>query len=36
MDAHKIVNAAEDDMGVLTCALAPHGASFSCTMPNGV
>jgi hypothetical protein len=36
MDARKIVNAREEEMGVLACRLAGVGASFTCTMPNGV
>jgi hypothetical protein len=36
MDARKIVNAQEEEMGVLGCRLAPGGASFTCAIPNGV
>lgn len=36
MDARKIVNGREEDMGVLGCRLVAGGASFTCTMPNGV
>jgi len=36
VDARKIVNAQEEEMGVLACRLAALGASFTCTMPNGV
>jgi len=36
LDARKIVNAREEEMGILACRLAPLGASFTCTMPNGV
>ena len=36
MDARKIVNAREEEMGVLACRLAALGAAFTCTMPNGV
>jgi hypothetical protein len=36
MDARKIVNAREEQMGVLACRLAPTGTSFTCTLPNGV
>ena len=36
MDARRIVNAQEVDMGVLACRLAALGASFTCTLPNGV
>ena len=34
MDARKIVNAHEEEMGILTCRVA--GASFTCTIPNAV
>jgi len=36
VDARKIVNAQEEEMGVLDCQLAQEGASFTCTMRNGV
>jgi hypothetical protein len=36
MDARKIVNAKEEEMGVLGCRLAAGGASFTCSIPNGV
>ena len=36
MDARKIVNAQEEEMGVLACRLARGGASFTCPMRNGV
>jgi hypothetical protein len=36
MDARKIVDAREEGMGVLACALGAHGASLTCTMRNGV
>jgi hypothetical protein len=36
MDARKIVDAREEGMGVLACALDAHGASLTCTMRNGV
>jgi hypothetical protein len=36
MDARKIVNAREEEMGVLSCWPAARGASLTCTMPNGV
>ena len=36
VDARKIVNAREEAMGVLACRLAELGASFTCTLPNGV
>ena len=34
LDARKIVNAREEEMGVLACRLA--GASLTCTIPRGV
>ena len=34
LDARKIVNAREEEMGVLACRLA--GASLTCTIPKGV
>jgi hypothetical protein len=36
MDARKIVDAREEEMGILACRLAALGASFTCTIPNGV
>ena len=36
MDARKIVDAREEEMGVLACRLAALGASFTCAMPHGV
>lgn len=36
LDALKIVNSKEEDMGVLACHHAAQSASFTCTMPNGV
>ncbi|HEV8448228.1 MAG TPA: hypothetical protein VGQ44_15465 [Gemmatimonadaceae bacterium] len=36
MDARKIVNAQEQEMGVLTCRVAALGASLTCGIPNGV
>ncbi len=36
LDARKIVNAQEEEMGVLACRLAALGTSFTCTIPNGV
>ena len=36
VDGRKIVNAREEEMGVLTCRLVALGASFSCTIPSGV
>ena len=36
MDARKIVNAQEEDMGVLACGLAARGASLTCAIPNAV
>jgi hypothetical protein len=36
LDARKIVNAREEEMGILACRLAALGASFTCTIPNGV
>jgi hypothetical protein len=35
IDARKIVNGEEEEMGVLGCRLAASGALFLCTMPNG-
>ena len=35
MDARKIVNGREVEMGVLACQVAPLGGSFTCTVPNG-
>ena len=36
LDARKIVNGQEEQMGVLGCRLAASGAQFTCSMPNGV
>ena len=36
VDARKIVDAREEEMGVLACRLAARGASFTCTLPKGV
>jgi hypothetical protein len=36
LDARKIVNGQEEEMGVLGCRIAAPGAQFTCTMPNGV
>ena len=36
MDARKIVDAREEEMGVLGCTFAAQGASLTCTMRNGV
>jgi hypothetical protein len=36
LDARKIVNGQEEEMGVLGCRLAASGAQFTCTLPNGV
>ena len=36
MDARKIINGQEEEMGVLACRLAASGASFTCPIPSGV
>ena len=36
LDARKIVNGQEEEMGVLGCRSAASGAQVTCTMPNGV
>ena len=36
LDALKIVNGQEEDMGVLGCKVVAQGASLTCTMPHGV
>ena len=36
LDARKIVNGQEEEMGVLGCRHAASGAQLTCTMPNGV
>jgi hypothetical protein len=36
IDARKIVNGQEEEMGVLGCRSAASGAQVTCTMPNGV
>ncbi|HEY0529455.1 MAG TPA: hypothetical protein VGD02_11540 [Gemmatimonadaceae bacterium] len=36
LDARKIVNGQEDDMGVLSCAVTAAGAQLTCPMRSGV
>lgn len=36
LDALKIVNGQEDDMGALACKVGAQGSSLTCAMPNGV
>ena len=36
VDARKIVNAREEEMGVLACRLVARGASVTCAIPQGV
>lgn len=36
LDALKIVNGQEEDMGVLACKVSAQGASLTCTIPHGV
>ena len=36
MDARKIVNGREEEMGVLACRFATPDAALTCTIPNGV
>ncbi|HMI47856.1 MAG TPA: hypothetical protein VK481_04230 [Gemmatimonadaceae bacterium] len=36
LNARKIVNGQEEEMGVLECRFATAGARLTCTMPNGV
>src|SRR6476661_7166250 len=36
VDGRKIVNAREEEMGLLACRFTAPGASFSCTIPSGV
>jgi hypothetical protein len=36
LDANKIVNGKEEDMGVLGCRATASGAQITCTMVNGV
>ena len=36
MDARKIVNGKEEEMGVLSCAFTAQGASLACPMRNGM
>jgi hypothetical protein len=36
LDARKMVNGREEEMGILPCQLAAQGASFTCTIRNGV
>ncbi|HVD59264.1 MAG TPA: hypothetical protein VNC11_00205 [Gemmatimonadaceae bacterium] len=35
MDARKIVNGGEQEMGVLTCSFAAPNGSMTCSIPNG-
>jgi hypothetical protein len=36
VDARKIIDAREQEMGVLTCQVDARGAVFTCTLPNGL
>jgi hypothetical protein len=36
IDAFRIVNGQEDDMGVISCRSAASAAQLTCSMPNGV
>jgi hypothetical protein len=36
IDARKIVNGQEEQMGIIGCRSAASGAQLTCTMPNGV
>jgi hypothetical protein len=36
IDGRRIVNAQEQEMGILGCRIAALGASFACTIPNAV
>jgi hypothetical protein len=36
VDARKIVQGREEEMGVLACRLAAGNASFTCAIPKGV
>jgi hypothetical protein len=36
VDARKIINARDEEMGVLPCRMAALGASFTCAIPNAV
>ena len=36
MDARKIVNGQEEEMGVIACGPRASAAQLTCTMPNGV
>ena len=36
LDARKIVNAREEEMGVLQCGVTADGSTITCTMRNGV
>lgn len=36
LDARKIVNGREEEMGVLSCGLGAAGTAVTCTMRNGV
>jgi hypothetical protein len=36
IDARKVVNGQEEEMGVIGCRSAASGAQLTCTMPNGI
>ena len=36
IDARKIVNAREEEMGILSCALTGRGGAITCPMKNGL
>ena len=36
VDARKIVNGQEEEMGIIGCRVATSRAQFTCSMPNGV
>ena len=36
LDARKIVNGREEEMGILGCRLNPSNAQLRCIMPNGI
>ena len=36
INARKIVNAREEEMGIIACRLATQGSMITCTMPNGI
>ena len=36
VDAFKIVNGQEDNMGLLTCRVAPGSGQLACSIPHGV